>query len=471
MPLITRRSSTRRASRLVPRQLRLNRRPLPVRHPELTRHDPHSATPELESQPAASCLELIGFGAFGDPELAAIAAKLRHLPLALYGVAPARRRLAIPAHDRGKGPRHRQPALPHLLAEHSGISLAGMQFQADTLDDALGAIMRRLLKSGNRILAGKGRAREFTGVLVKLTDPRARFSRTEDRSTLFSCLGETLWYLSGSDRLDHIEYYIKGYRKFISASRHAKVAPGAYGPRLYGGGEASQMAELVATLKEKQGRSDTRQAVAQIFSRADLKSSKGDVPCTTTLQFLPRRGKLHLIATMRSNDVYRGFPHDVFAFTFIQELVARKLSMEVGTYSHFVGSLHLYDENAARARDFLNEGYQTPMSMPPMPTGDPDVPLAWLLQMEEAIRLGGAEPDTAIIEDYWQDLARILRIKALLKDRRLREVALLKKQMSTPVYNAFIRRRELAAVEKAGPQHDLLGIVPGVANAAEMELN
>jgi thymidylate synthase len=246
-----------------------------------------------------------------------------------------------------------------------------MMFKADTLDDALSAIMRRLFRDGSRILPGKGLAREFIGVLVELSDPRARLSRTEGRGVLISFLGETLWYLSGSDRLDHIEHYIPKYRTFINASPRAIRAPGAYGPRLFGGGEKSQMSQLLTMLKEKQGKSDTRQAVIQIFDRTDLKRSNGDVPCTTTLQFLPRKGKLHLTTTMRSNDIYRGFPGDVFAFTFIQEIIARTIGLEVGSYSHFVGSLHLYNSDEERARNYLNEGFQSPISMPPMPEGDP----------------------------------------------------------------------------------------------------
>ena len=133
-----------------------------------------------------------------------------------------------------------------------------MSFRAATLDDTIGDIVRRLLRSGEPILPGKGRAREFTGVLVELSDPRARFSCTEGRGVLISFLGETLWYLSASDRLKHIEHYIPKYRTFIKASRRAVRAPGAYGLRLFGGGEKSQMAKLLATLKQKQGNSDSR---------------------------------------------------------------------------------------------------------------------------------------------------------------------------------------------------------------------
>ena len=333
-----------------------------------------------------------------------------------------------------------------------------MLFKADSLDDALGDVVRSLLRRGAAIRAKKGRAREFTGVLIKLSDPRARFSRTEGRGTLISFLGETLWYLSGSDSLAQIEYYIANYRSFIGASPRATRAPGAYGPRLFAGGENSQMSRLLKTMRDKQGKSDTRQAVVQVFDRRDLRPTNGDVPCTTTLQFLPRKGRLDMCVTMRSNDIYRGFPGDVFAFTFIQEMAARTLGLEVGAYSHFVGSLHLYDDDQGKARDYLAEGIPLPMSMPPMPMGDPREAVAWLLEIERAVRCGLQEPHASGIDDYWLDLARLLRVKVLYDQRDMRQLVQVKDAMASPVYNAFIRGRQLALKRRLDVQPDLPGI-------------
>lgn len=323
---------------------------------------------------------------------------------------------------------------------------------AGSLDDALGDTLRKLLRNGRRIRPSKGDAREFTGVLIELTDPRSRFSRTEGRGVLFSSLGETLWYLAGSDRLDFIEYYIPKYREYISASHRAVRAPGGYGPRLFGG-ETSQMTRLLNTLKARNGgNSDTRQAVVQIFRQTDLRPGNGDVPCTTTLQFLPRNGKLDLAVTMRSNDAYIGFPSDVFAFTFIQELVARTLNLELGKYSHFVGSLHLYDKYAAKARDYLNEGFQTTFGMPPMPSGDPWKSVDWLLEMERSIRSSSPEPDATGLDAYWLDLCRLLKMKNAIVHGDMRKLVQLKNQMASPVYAQFIRGRQDSLARQLEPQ-------------------
>src|SRR5437868_15019071 len=78
----------------------------------------------------------------------------------------------------------------------------------------------------------------------------------------------------------------------------------------------------------------TRQAVIQIFDRIDLREKHNDIPCTCTLQLAIRDERLHLLANMRSNDWFSGLPHDVFAFTMLQEMLARALGIEVGTYKH-----------------------------------------------------------------------------------------------------------------------------------------
>ena len=54
----------------------------------------------------------------------------------------------------------------------------------------------------------------------------------------------------------------------------------------------------------------------------------------------------------------RGPDHDVFAFTMLQEIMARSLGVEVGTYKHAVGSLHLYEDDRQKAQQFDSRGLQ-----------------------------------------------------------------------------------------------------------------
>lgn len=113
---------------------------------------------------------------------------------------------------------------------------------------------------------------------------------------------------------------------------------------------------------------------------------------------------------MRSNDAWMGLVHDVFAFTMIQEMVARSLDVELGTYTHFVGSLHLYDGSLDSAQEFVEEGLQaTTIPMTQMPAGDPWDGANKLTTAEAAVR-SGMHPSRVPLPDepYWADLARIL---------------------------------------------------------------
>jgi thymidylate synthase len=331
-----------------------------------------------------------------------------------------------------------------------------MYLVKDTLDDLLGAVYRALLRSNNRVSPTKGPNREAIAVLLKLRNPRARFSRTEQRSTLLSCLGETLWYFSGSDKLEFVEHYIPSYRKFCKLPDTAVVAEGAYGPRLFG--PDSNQVKTVIDLLNTTERHDTRQAVIQIFDKDDM--GNNDVPCTCTVQFFARGKKLHTFVSMRSNDAYRGLPHDIFAFTMLQEFVARCTGHELGAYSHAVGSLHLYDRDETAANQFIAAGWQDKLAMPPMPQGSPVDALDWLLRAEREIRTGAfVLPNTARIESYWIDLARLLLIKRLFDQKDLRGVIEQKKLMESKVYNAFIRGKEAEIRSLQESQLTLPGVV------------
>lgn len=320
-----------------------------------------------------------------------------------------------------------------------------MYLAADSLDDLLFKAYKQILARGTAIKPSKGDAREISGVLLKLSAPRVRLSRSESRGLLFSCLGELLWILAGSNRLDFIQHYIPRYDEF---SDDRKTIYGAYGPRLFGKTPHDQVPRVIQLLKDKR---DSRQAVLQLFDRTDTLEPHKDVPCTCTLQFMVRDSRLHMFTSMRSNDAWLGLPHDVFTFTMIQELVARSVGIELGEYKHAVGSLHLYDKHQDKALRFLNEGWQTRRPMPPMPKGDPWAAVKSLVAFEKKVRTGhGAIPTPPEpIDPYWEDLATLLSIhEAIRVPNNQPEIRRLKRRIHDDVYSTYIKRHGKLASEK-----------------------
>ena len=228
------------------------------------------------------------------------------------------------------------------------------QIVANTLDDLLHKVFAKVLKNGERVKATKGWNRELRGVVLELRNPLARLSRTETKGTVFSCLGETLWYLAGSNKLEFILYYIRIYGNFAEAD---ETIQGAYGPRLFAmRGHINQIDNIIKLLRRKPS---SRQALIQLFNAEDLLKDYKDIPCTCSMQFFVRRGALDAVVYMRSNDAFLGLPHDVFAFTFIQELIARSLGLKLGTYKHMVGSLHLYEADRKKVENVFKRRIPT----------------------------------------------------------------------------------------------------------------
>jgi thymidylate synthase len=318
-----------------------------------------------------------------------------------------------------------------------------MYISADTLDDLLRPVLTRLLDSRNRVRASRGRTTEITGALLQLSNPRARLSRTENKRVLFSCLGELLWYLAGSRELPFIEYYVSRY---AAESDDGSTIHGAYGPRLFHMRGHDQIANILSLLRRKP---HSRRAVIQLFDAADLAVEHKDVPCTCMLQFMIRGSRLHLFTSMRSNDAYIGLPHDVFAFTMLQEIMARSLSVEVGTYKHAVGSLHLYDRHRKNARAYLNEGWQETIAMPPMPQSDPWPSIREVARAERAIRqLGSIGRQRQGLEPYWMDIVRLLLVFRHFKQRKLKAIGHIKEQMSVRVFDTYIEGKRRAATRR-----------------------
>jgi thymidylate synthase len=315
-----------------------------------------------------------------------------------------------------------------------------MHISADTFDDLLRDVLKRLVRKASSIRVTRGDTTEIAGVLLELSNPLARLSRTENKRVLFSGLGELLWYLAGSKEVQFIQYYVSRYAK---ESEDGKTIYGAYGPRLVRPRGRDQITNVLKLLK---ARPNTRRAVIQLFDAADLAVHHTDVPCTCTLQFLIRNGRLHLLTSMRSNDAYIGLPHDVFAFTMLQEIMARSLHVEVGSYKHVVGSLHLYGHDSKAARAYLKEGWQETVAMPRMPSTDPWPSIAEVVKDEKAIRLHGSRRRrSAPLEPYWMDIVRLLLVFKALKGHDAKAIGRLKVEMSTDVFDPYIEQKRRTA--------------------------
>jgi thymidylate synthase len=330
-----------------------------------------------------------------------------------------------------------------------------LYIKAHSIDDLMHRTLGKLLGKSEQLTASRGEIRELAGVLLCLTNPRARLSRTNIRSQIFGCLGEFLWYLSGSDSVPFITYYLS---KYADESEDGNSIKGAYGPRLMGSSVwPSQLTNTIQLLKKK---GNSKRAVMQIFSAHDLTEARLEVPCTCSIQLILRKGQLHMLTSMRSNDAFKGLPHDIFAFTMIQELIARALDVKLGSYKHFVGSMHLYSADIDRANAYMDEGWQESSEMPSMPPGDPFTPLRDLIAAEATIRNGFPfDAQSMPTSSYWGDLTRLLLVFRHSKNHDVRKTSYHIRRLTSPYYMPYVARRvNIAKRSQATPIQPELGL-------------
>ena len=150
---------------------------------------------------------------------------------------------------------------------------------------------------------------------------------------------EWAWYLSGDPRIKTLG---KLYGKIPAiwkrmADKNGEVNSN-YG---YQWKRNDQLENVINILKQNP---NTRQAAISIYDGKAIHQYAYDTPCTYAVQFTIVQSKLYMSVYMRSNDLWYGFCNDQYQFASLQEMVAERLNLPVGTYYHHAHNLHLYND-------------------------------------------------------------------------------------------------------------------------------
>ena len=219
---------------------------------------------------------------------------------------------------------------------------------------AFSRVVDYVFETGVPQSSARGDTREIINASLALKNPRDRLVTESWRKLNFPfAIAEWLAMLTGEDRLKFFQQFISTYEEFSS---DGELVDGAYGPRVFQTSDVSPYSQIELIIDMLRKDPNSRRAVMTIYDWGDLLGrGKKNTPCTLTMQFMIRDGKLIAIVNMRSNDVIRGLTNDMIVFTMIQEYVARQLDLPLGTYYHNAASLHLYAEDFKYAH-FVPEG-------------------------------------------------------------------------------------------------------------------
>lgn len=314
------------------------------------------------------------------------------------------------------------------------------EFQTQQLNNDFQACLHLLMEHGLTSNPRGSETKELLNFNITLQNARDRIIRFSSRKTNTQyLLGELIWYLSGSNSLDGILPYSKFWSNITNSGDfdgyEENTVNSNYGNRLFGHNMLPGLTEYSGpvpvesinqwtdTIEMLSKDKDSRQAILNIHLPSDRHAGNKDVACTLTLQFLIREDKLHMITTMRSNDIIRGFTNDIFQFTMLQEIMMLELKeyypdLELGYNFHNAGSMHIYSMHYAMADNIINEKPCKEISMPKMDVFNSTIKNA-LISCEKEWRDGGMKLDIDVnklsdwndLSEYWQDLFCAMMLK------------------------------------------------------------
>lgn len=228
-------------------------------------------------------------------------------------------------------------------------------FTSDNISELYLFLINKLINEGKIFSKNGLLIKELHPCLICLENPRDRFISVKERHLNPAFMAaEALWIVSGCDD-DWLTKYNGNIKKYIDGPKMV----GAPGPRLRNWrGDTDQFRAVKDAL---QTNPESQQATMVIFDPSIDLSGHKFVPCANMFRFMIRDGKLDMIAIMRANDIWLGFPYDVFVYTLIQELMAGFIGVEVGKYYHFLDVLRLYENNWEDVEkiDCINNGQAT----------------------------------------------------------------------------------------------------------------
>jgi hypothetical protein len=201
-------------------------------------------------------------------------------------------------------------------------------------------LVRMLIARGDLVASRVGDTLELEDMTIALNSTEAVIPFNRTRYSPLLGLMEAAQLVGGFSDPDALRLVVPRIGEYTDFY-------GAYGPRV-----KEQLPILVSNLLNDP---DSRRGVLEIWSsELDAAGGHRDHPCTLSITFRHRNGRLNMSVHMRSNDVWRGWAYDAVQFGILQRTIANVLDLMPGTYTHHADSFHLYCSDLEVATAYVN---------------------------------------------------------------------------------------------------------------------
>ncbi|NEQ66777.1 MAG: hypothetical protein F6K21_14985 [Symploca sp. SIO2D2] len=201
-----------------------------------------------------------------------------------------------------------------------------MEFSYETFSEAWTNSLRLILSSGEWVQSERGQKTiELRNVSLIALKPFSE-PRIPDKYQFDN---------------DYIEVYCNSFfeNNSVNSISHRLIK--------YGVKYVNQLESVIGKLKTNQ---NTRRAVISLWEPSEDISSQHP-PCPIVIQFIIRFDKLEMSVILRSSDAWMAAIPDYIALTRIQKNVAKELGVNIGKYTQYSISYHIYEFDVMLARD------------------------------------------------------------------------------------------------------------------------
>ena len=223
-----------------------------------------------------------------------------------------------------------------------------------TFDTIYQNIIRRILEEGIEELNERTghKTKALAGITFQIDIEKEGFPiLTLRKNPIKSPIAEQVWFITGDKNTEFLRRYTKMWDEFIEEDG---TITSAYGYRWRHNFERDQLGKLVELLQKDPS---SRHGVIITWDAKDDGyggTPKKNVPCPFAFTVNIIGGRLNLHNIIRSNDMMLGCPFDTFGFALLMCILAQKLNVKPGIYTHTISNAHIYDTHYEGALELVS---------------------------------------------------------------------------------------------------------------------
>lgn len=222
-----------------------------------------------------------------------------------------------------------------------------------TFDTIYQSLIRKIMEEGVEELNERTglKTKALPGITFSLDIERDGFPLlTLRKQPLKSPIAEQVWFIQGEKNTEFLRKYTKMWDPFMEADGTLAAAYGWRWRHHFGRDQLGKAIELL----EKEPSS--RHGVIVTWDPSDDGyggTPKKNVPCPYTYTINIIGGRLNMHNIIRSNDMVLGCPYDTFGFVLLQCMIAQRLGLKPGVYTHSISNAHIYENHYEGAQEMI----------------------------------------------------------------------------------------------------------------------